>query len=348
MHGVQLDLRTRSKIRGGQIARTLFRTPYKAVEDWALVQRQGLPLEAKVRLSESRIRDWFDYWDGRVFVTFSGGKDSTVLLHMVRRLYPDVPAVFVDTGLEYPEIKDFVRDTENVEILRPKLSFIQVIKKYGYPVGSKKIAHMVKTLKRPTPHNKLTRDRALNGWKKGKKTSKAFILTKRWRKLIDAPFMVSDRCCAVMKKEPIHRYVKRTERVPYVGLMASEGRQRRFIYLKQGCNPYHSTEPKSSPLGFWTDRDIWEYIKKYKVPYCSIYDTGVKRTGCMFCMFGVHLEKEPNRFQVMARTHPKIYEYCMNELRLGAVLDYIGVEYRVIREPGDPGSPGRIADKEKP
>lgn len=55
--------------------------------------------------------------------------------------------------------------------------------------------------------------------------------------------------------------------------------------------------------------------------------TGAKRTGCMFCMFGVHLEKKPNRFQRMALTHPKQYDFCIHKLGCGKVLDFLGVPY---------------------
>ncbi len=70
-----------------------------------LRQMQSLPLQVKIRMTKERIRKWYEYWDGNVYVSFSGGKDSTVLLHIVRSLYPDVKAVFSDTGLEYPEVK---------------------------------------------------------------------------------------------------------------------------------------------------------------------------------------------------------------------------------------------------
>ena len=83
------------------------------------------------------ITEWYKHWEEKVYVAFSGGKDSTVLLHLVRSIYPEVPAVFSDTGLEYPEIKAFVRSVENVVWLRPKMSFKEVIEKYGYPVVSK-------------------------------------------------------------------------------------------------------------------------------------------------------------------------------------------------------------------
>ena len=77
-----------------------------------LRQYQSLPLSAKIIMTQRRIRAWYDHWDGQVYVSFSGGKDSTVLLHLVRELYPDVEAVFVDTGLEYPEIRQFVKTFE--------------------------------------------------------------------------------------------------------------------------------------------------------------------------------------------------------------------------------------------
>ncbi len=104
------------------------------LEPWQLKQRQVLPLYLKEAYTEKRIKDWYTHWHGNVSVSFSGGKDSTVLLHQVRKIYPEVPALFVDTGLEYPEIKDFVRTIDNVTWLKPKMPFHKVIEKYGFPV----------------------------------------------------------------------------------------------------------------------------------------------------------------------------------------------------------------------
>lgn len=106
------------------------------MELWELKQKQSLNLKQKIIYSEKRIREWYKYWDGLVYVAFSGGKDSTVLLDIIRNIYPDVPAVFVDTGLEYPEIKDFVKTIDNVTTIRPEMNFKQVIEKCGYPVVS--------------------------------------------------------------------------------------------------------------------------------------------------------------------------------------------------------------------
>ena len=109
-----------------------------------LYQYQALPLSLKILMTKRRIRDWVNaYGESGVYVSFSGGKDSTVLLDLVRQDYPNVPAVFVDTGLEYPEIRNFVKTFDNVEWLRPKMTFKQVIEKYGYPFFSKETSESI-------------------------------------------------------------------------------------------------------------------------------------------------------------------------------------------------------------
>lgn len=109
-----------------------------------LKMMQALPLSVKILLTQRRIRDWVnEYGEDGVFVSFSGGKDSTVLLTIAREMYPGIKAIYVDTGLEYPEIRDFVRTWDNVEWLKPKLNFKQVIEKYGYPFISKEVSERV-------------------------------------------------------------------------------------------------------------------------------------------------------------------------------------------------------------
>lgn len=112
-----------------------------------LLQRQALPLRAKVLMSQNRIREWYEHWEGNVYVSFSGGKDSTVLAHLVHDLYPDVPLVFSNTGLEYPEIQSFARKMGAV-FIRPKMSFSDVISKYGYPIISKETSEAIKGARR--------------------------------------------------------------------------------------------------------------------------------------------------------------------------------------------------------
>ncbi len=287
-----------------------------------------MSLDEKVMFSKKRIKEWYEHWGGMVYVAFSGGKDSTVLLHLVRSLYPDVPAVFVDTGLEYPEIKEFVKNTENVTTIRPAMSFNDVIKKYGFPVISKKVSRELHDLKHPTDSNKQSRSFYLTGIKEDGTKSKSHFLSFKYRHLVNAPFEISDKCCEIMKKRPSHKYQKESGRMPYIGIMASDSQMREMLYLKQGCNAFDNNNPTSWPLSIGNDTDVWEYIHKNNVQYCKIYDMGEKRTGCMFCMFGIHMEGTPNRFQRMSKSHPKLYEYCINKLGCGDVMDYIGIDYK--------------------
>ena len=111
-----------------------------------LYQMQSLPLDIKVRMTINRIKGWIDeYGEEGVYISFSGGKDSTVLLDIVRNKmgYKDIPAVFVDVPTQYPELKEFVQTFENVEIIKPKISFVQVCEKYGFPLISKEVSESV-------------------------------------------------------------------------------------------------------------------------------------------------------------------------------------------------------------
>ena len=340
-----------------------------------LKQMQSVPLEGKIIMTQQRIQQWYEFWEGKVFVSFSGGKDSTVLKHIVDKMYDDVPSVFVNTGLEYPEIQKFVRDIKNgkyecfnsdVEILRPKMRFDEVIKKYGYPAISKEISETVYYAKyAKNGKYKTSRVQRINGEWKDKNGNKSAYNCEKWKFMLDAPFDIANHCCSVMKKNPSAKYAKEKRRKQIVATMASESRLRYQQWMRRGCNAFEGKKPSSQPMSFWTEQDVLLYLKKYNVPYCSVYGdivykddkgffyddtlceggvlttTGCDRTGCIFCMFGCHLEKEPNRFQRLKETHPKQYEYCINGgemvdgkwqpskegLGLGKVLDYIGVKY---------------------
>lgn len=116
-------------------------------EAWQLAQMQGLPLELKVKKTVLRIREWYEAWDGDVYTSFSGGIDSTVLKDIVDGMGLNIPSVFVDTGLEYPEVRNFARSQSNVTVLHPSMNFRKVIMEYGYPVVSKEVAQVVREAK---------------------------------------------------------------------------------------------------------------------------------------------------------------------------------------------------------
>ena len=144
----------------------------------------------------------------------------------------------------------------------------------------------------------------------------------RWAFLLDADFKISDRCCYHMKKSPIKKFGKQSGLYPMVATMASESRQRKTAWLKTGCNTFEGTNKMSKPMSFWREQDVLEYIDVMGLEVAPVYGNllysngkyyfdGCQRTGCIFCGFGCHLEHEPNRFQRLKETHPKLYDYCM-------------------------------------
>jgi len=188
------------------------------------------------------------------------------------------------------------------------------------------------------------RIKRLNGELLDKNGNKSIYNCEKWKFLIDAPFKISKKCCDIMKKIPAKQYERKTGNKPIIGTMACESQARKTAWKIHGCNAFDSDRPKCHPLSFWTEQDIFAYIKKYDLQIASVYGdikqdkndkyytTGCQRTGCIFCGFGCHLEKEPNRFQRLKQIHPRIYEYCMKSLDEGGlgmkeVLDFINVKY---------------------
>lgn len=363
---------------------------------------QSLSLQAKIRMTEYRIREWVDcYGEDGIFISFSGGKDSTVLLDIVRKIYPGALAVYVDTGLEYPEVREFVKRKENVEIIRPQMTFRQVIEKYGYPFIGKEVAGCVygarryveKLIRREkglvscdtisnhsymadlvgidcreykenmlyqslirgdipstdikTPVRYLILQGKYIHKENGVETSEYSKMynKERYKFFLEAPFEISDHCCSIMKKAPMHQYEKRTGRMPITAQMASESRLRTTNWLKNGCNGFSMKSPISNPMSFWVEQDVLEYVHHYQIPLASVYGeiqeekgagkkkrnqkntldkgifdiekplystTGCKRTGCVYCGFGCHRERSPNRWEIAEEmSNPTIIDYMM-------------------------------------
>ena len=304
----------------------------------ALKVKMAWPLWLKVRHAKARIRAFYEAQKGAVYVAFSGGKDSTVLLHLVRSLYPDVKAVFCNTTNEYGEILQFVKATPNVITLKPKMSFNQIVETHGFPLVSKKVTRAVYDLRHPTLSNANSRRMYLEGVSmKGQDLSR-YKLAQKWHFLREVPFEITNRCCDILKKEPFKRFEKQSGLRPIMGTMALESDLREKNYLKYGCNVFEG-EARSRPLSIFSEKDIWRYIRKHRLPYAGIYDTvkingkkvaGERRTGCAYCAFGAHLEaKEDNRFTRLAIRKPKQFAKMMalenNGVRFDEALKKVGV-----------------------
>lgn len=287
-------------------------------------------LQRKIQVTQTRIIEWYEKFNGNVYISFSGGKDSTVLLDLARRIYPDVKAVYIDTGLEYPEIRNFVKTIRNVEWCKPEMNFKQVLQKYGYPVVSKEQSAFISEY-RHTKSDKLRRIRWFgNKYGRGK-------ISKKWRFLIDAPFEISDKCCDIMKKNPAKKFEKETGLHPIIGTMTEESQQRKSNWLMYGCNSFSKARPTSQPMSFWTNQDVLKYIKLFNINYAAVYGdiiesngqlntTGCDRTGCMFCLYGIQCEKGKNRIQRLLKTHPKVWLFCLKPICYGGFGDGKGIK----------------------
>lgn len=355
-----------------------------------LYQMQSLPLSAKIRMTARRINEWVnEFGEDGVYLSFSGGKDSTVLGHIIREVcgYKNIPFVFVDVPTQYPELKKFAQTFDNLVILKPKISFAQVCEKYGFPMISKVVSNCVsgarkyvKYLDSQKSNNEILTDRQfhmlamsdplgierrinkkneqyknlqigvipsgseyrlrrLNGELTDSKGNYSQFNQEKYKFFLDAPFEISDLCCDIMKKKPVHDYEKKTGRKPIIATMASESVIRTQKWLQDGCNAFNVTKPHSNPMSFWTEQDVLLYIKENNLPICSVYGdvvtdyeamgqcenqmsfadfwifdkerpllktTGCQRTGCVLCGFGCHLEKE-SRFLRLKETHPKFH-----------------------------------------
>ena len=282
-----------------------------------LQERQSWSLDQKIDHSLGTIEAFVSRMGGvdKVYVSFSGGKDSTVLFHLARILYPDILGVFCNTGNEYPDIIRFVRqmqaDCANIQIIRPKFTPRQVWGKYGFPLVGKEISRYVHDI-RCNPNSKASQIR-LN-------RDSLFRLSDKWLYLVDEPYDVHNICCTKLKKEPMHRFNKESGRYPIIGVMASESKRREKDYIANGnCNYFDGKSPKSQPLSIWLEQDIWDYIAKCNLSIADIYHKGATRTGCMGCGFGAQFADD-TRFRTLLTHYPKCYDMVMNYTNNGVTF----------------------------
>lgn len=243
---------------------------------------------------------------------------------------------------------EYLRNKYDIEvvldIIRPEMRFDEVIKTYGYPIISKDVSQAVYDARTQARKEGIdvrqTRlyNRGFNHESDYCKKYPSYCRAK-YDSLFDMQFGVSHKCCDVMKKKPAKQYEKETGRKPILATMTSESRLRQTKWIQYGCNAFDSKRPNSAPMSFWTEQDVLQYIKDAQLPIASVYGdivyaedpdqmriedygidcgskeklrtTGCTRTGCIFCAFGCHLDKETSQFQKLKETHPKQYKYCM-------------------------------------
>lgn len=274
---------------------------------------QEMNLESKIIQTKYLIRQAIhEFGIEHVYISYSGGKDSTVLSHITKQLYPNILHIFANTTNEYPETIQHIKweleqnETNIITVLPVDSSgelwtFKRVVETYGYPLFSKRISNAIRTYQHALTER--TKNNSINYINRN---------FKKYTPYINAP--ISDKCCDKLKKEPIKRKAKELGlKCAILGILASESYMRQKDWINNGCNVFHKRKDNQSrPLSFWTDEDIIEYIQRYNIRIPDLYSNGYSRNGCMYCGFGVHLESSPNRFQKLSQTHPIQYKYLID------------------------------------
>lgn len=326
---------------------------------------QALPYDVKVKRAEIRAFEYIEKLDdmGLKAHVSVGGLDSITLLVFLRKIGIDVPAISV-SSLEDKSIQRIHKELGVVSI-PPGKSKVEVLKEFGFPVISKRIAGKIDTLQHPTDKNKTVRHAIITGecGAQGHFAKNSRMkLPQKWLELFAgyenenegvnfkiAPFLVSNKCCQYMKEEPCDKWAKNNNSRPFLGLMASEGGQREEALVDHGCNYFGKTVIRSAPFAPFLRQDLLQLAIDLDVPipeiYGSIakkddgtlYTTKAQRTGCSMCGFGIHIEKRPHRFDQLRQRNYKEWEFWMykcctdpetgEKFGWGRVLDYIGVPW---------------------
>lgn len=262
-----------------------------------LKEFQSEPLDRKEQRSLAKASEWFAYWNAEVYVSFSGGKDSSVLADICgywcsitkKTLY----LAFADTGLEYPEIKkhvkhfaEYLRRKYHIEvvldILRPKMRFDEVIKEYGYPIISKEISLTIEYARKGSEWALYK----LQGKNADGTDSKRKAANKKYAALVDMDANFSNKCCWVMKKVPFRNYERQTGRKAIIATLAEESSLRENAWLKNGCNAFNAKRAASQPMSFWTEQDVLQYIKREQDRYDREYKRKIEAMKDPSCRGG--------------------------------------------------------------
>lgn len=274
----------------------------------------------------------------------------------------------VQSFCEYIEQKYDIKI--DLHIVRGKANFFDVLKNEGYPVVSKKVARMIRDVKtyfqahnieysdiEPYLDNGLATAEylrslqfpatvvlRLSGYTRTNNVCKTWAIPKKWRYLINSPFQISDNCCDILKKQPLTLVQQEVNANPIFGTLAEDSEMRKNAYLTHGCNLFKNGHGKSTPMGFWTRQDVLKYLHDFNIPIAPPYGeiiqlengtyefTGEHNTGCKLCLFGCHLEHEPNRIQRLAKIEPNTYKFAMKSREEGGlgyreVMDYLNISY---------------------
>ena len=312
-------------------------------------------LKDKIETAILRIQKLYEDTEGQCVLSFSGGKDSTVLAELTlmaidRGLISDIDFIFADTKLEYHAIYTFIdwyhENKHKIKRIKPDLSMAQVIKNYGKPAMNKKGSNNLKTygnfLKKnedPLEHKHMreliqgytiTKDGNVKKDANGKEyTSMNRLANKNMHFLHPhLEYNISDICCDIFKKKPFHKYyAEHNIKGYFTGMRKEEGGIRKIAY--GGCTSTRKIKGKtitqSMPLWYWTSEDVDNFIKEYDLKISEAYTKyELRRTGCIGCPFAKDIDVvletlytyEPHKYKAVQHWFGDVYK------DLGIVLPF--------------------------
>lgn len=243
-----------------------------------------------------------EYGEENFYVSFSGGKDSTVMHHLIDMARPgnEIPRVYADTGIEYNAVREFVQSLAEKDnrfvIIKPSVPIKQMLESEGYPFKSKWHSRIVERFQQVGFDSPMVRIYlGMEGAASGAMIPGDHSCPKILRYQFEGdglPFKVSQNCCSRMKKEPMKKWQKEHgNRVPIIGLMRSEGGQRdKAQCLAFRDNKLTAFQPLAPLTKEWED---W-FIEEYDIELCKLYypPYNFNRTGCKGCPFALEIQEE--------------------------------------------------------
>lgn len=292
-----------------------------------------MTLDQRISDAMHRIEDLYYSTNGKCYLSFSGGKDSTVILAIIKmceEIYTipknSIVAVFSDTGIELGATRDFVKWCkenwyENIEIIKPQKTFHWILENKGKPMKSKMKSEMLGRYQRTKNTTSLSFSYLMGEGQNGKKYAKTKIADKDLHMLHDDfEIIASNKCCDFLKKKPFEKWQKENDMKGTIqGLRMGEGGARELNAVKRLkndgklCTAFKGDYIIKMPIIDWTDEDVEQFIKKYNVPLSKAYtEYGMTRTGCMGCPYAL---KIADNLEVLYNYEPNRYKASMHWLK---------------------------------
>ena len=249
----------------------------------------SLDFNIKEKMAMRRVADFIDYFgEERVYVSFSGGLDSLVVLNMARQLVgSSIKAIYLDTYMEIPSMREFVYsygDKVDLKCLKPKKTLKKIIEDDGFCFPSKEVAMCINYMRNSNDKNSWAYKK-MHGLDKNGNFSEFRQQYVKFLPVIDWDVVISDRCCFDMKHGIAQAYEKENDTHPLIGTRIEESRMRLEAWRKTGCITGETVlrekdgelvevkadRPACRPISIFTKQDVYRYLDKYNIILPSVY-----------------------------------------------------------------------------